>query len=168
MYERDICSVIVTRNDSERLLRQSVGIITARDFLHRVVVAQSKGPFKLASKDIMSTPLMIVNKDALTNNAIMLMKDKNITWLPVINEAGEVLEIVSLSTLIGKASDEDIDSVSAWTFFIGRTLHHTSFVLLDEWEDLLSSKVEGNLDARTVAIKREDLWIKKNLFYCTI
>jgi predicted transcriptional regulator len=79
MYERDICSVIVTRNDSERLLRQSVGIITARDFLHSVVVAQSKGPFKLASKDIMSTPLMIVNKDALTNDAIMLMKDKNIT-----------------------------------------------------------------------------------------
>jgi predicted transcriptional regulator len=42
MYERDICSVIVTRNDSERLLKQSVGIITARDFLHRAVVAQSK------------------------------------------------------------------------------------------------------------------------------
>jgi hypothetical protein len=31
----------------------------------------------------------------------------------VINEAGEVLGIVSLSTLIGKTSDEDIDSVSA-------------------------------------------------------
>lgn len=30
MYERDACSVIVTRNDSERLLRQPVGIITAR------------------------------------------------------------------------------------------------------------------------------------------
>ena len=76
------------------------------------MIGQSKGPFKLALKDIMSTPLMIVNKDALTNDAIMLMKDKNITWLPVINEAGEVLGIVSLSTLIGKASDEDIDSVS--------------------------------------------------------
>jgi hypothetical protein len=33
MYERDECSVIVTRNDSETLLRQSVGMITARDFL---------------------------------------------------------------------------------------------------------------------------------------
>jgi CBS domain-containing protein len=61
----------------------------------------------------MSTPLMIVNKDALTNDAIMLMKDKNITRFPVINEADEVLGIVSLSTLVGKASDEDIDSVSA-------------------------------------------------------
>jgi predicted transcriptional regulator len=47
MYERDVCSVIVTHNDnSERLLRRSAGMITARDFLHRVV-AQSKGPFKL-------------------------------------------------------------------------------------------------------------------------
>ncbi len=33
MHERDACSVIVTRNDSEKLLRQSVGMITARDFL---------------------------------------------------------------------------------------------------------------------------------------
>jgi CBS domain-containing protein len=112
MYERDVCSVIVTHNDSERLLRQSVGIITARDFLHRVV-AQSKGPFKLALKDIMSTPLITINKDASTNDAIMLMKGKNITRLPVTNEADEVLGIVTLRTLIGRASDEHIDSISA-------------------------------------------------------
>lgn len=112
MYERDVCSVIVTHNDSERLLRQSVGIITARDFLHRVI-AQSKGPFKLALKDIMSTPLINISKEALTNDAIMLMKDKNIARLPVINEAGEVLGIVSLKTLIDKASHEDIDSINA-------------------------------------------------------
>jgi CBS domain-containing protein len=113
MHERDVCSVIVTRNDGESLLRQSVGIITARDFLHRVV-AQSKGPFKLALKDIMSTPLITINKDALTNDAIMLMKGKNITRLPVINEeAGEVLGIASLRTLIGRASHEDVDSISA-------------------------------------------------------
>jgi CBS domain-containing protein len=112
MYERDVCSVIVTHNDSQRL-RRSVGMITARDFLHRVV-AQSKGPFKLTLKDIMSTPLITINKDALTNDAIMLMKDKNITRLPVIDEeeAGEVLGIVSLRTLIGRASDEHIDSIS--------------------------------------------------------
>nr|MDQ3968723.1 CBS domain-containing protein [Thermoproteota archaeon] len=112
MYERDICSVIVTRNDSERPLRQSVGIITARDFLHRVV-AQSKGPFKLALRDIMSTPLITINKDTSTNDAMMLMKGKNITRLPVINEAGEVLGIVSLRTLVSRASGEDLDSVIA-------------------------------------------------------
>jgi predicted transcriptional regulator len=30
MYERDVCSMIVTRNDSVRLLRQLVRMITAR------------------------------------------------------------------------------------------------------------------------------------------
>ena len=112
MYERDVCSIIVTRTDGERLLRQSVGIITARDFLHRVI-GQSKGPFKLVLKDIMSAPLMIVNKDALTHDEIMLMEGKIITRLPVINEAGEVLGIVSWRTFIGRASGKDLDSVSA-------------------------------------------------------
>ena len=64
MYERGLCSVIVTHNDVERRLRQSVGMITARDFLQRVV-AHSKGPFKLAVKDIMSTPLITINKETL-------------------------------------------------------------------------------------------------------
>ncbi|HEV3433704.1 MAG TPA: CBS domain-containing protein [Nitrososphaera sp.] len=112
MYERDVCSVIVTRNDSEKLLRQSVGMITARDFLQRVV-AQSKGPFKLAVKDIMSTPLITINKATLVNDAIMLMKSKNIARLPVINDAGEVLGIVSLRSLVGKATQDDISSISA-------------------------------------------------------
>jgi CBS domain-containing protein len=112
MYERDVCSVIVTHNDSERLLRQSVGMITARDFLQEVV-AQSKGPFKLTLKDTMSTPLITINKEVLTKDAIMLMKGKNITRLLVINEAGEVLGVVSLRSLIGRASHDDIDSISA-------------------------------------------------------
>jgi CBS domain-containing protein len=112
MYERDACSVIVTRNDSEKLLRQSIGVITARDFLQRVV-AQSKGPFKLAVKDIMSTPLITINKETSINDAIMLMKSKNIARLPVINDAGEVLGIVSLKSLVGNATRDDIDSISA-------------------------------------------------------
>jgi CBS domain-containing protein len=46
MYERDVSSVIVTHNNSETLVRQSIGIVIARDFLNRVV-AQSKSPFKV-------------------------------------------------------------------------------------------------------------------------
>jgi CBS domain-containing protein len=108
MYERDVCSVIVTRNDTNKLIRKSVGIITARDILHRVV-AQSKGPFKLTLKDIMSTPLITINTDAPTNGAILLMKGKNITRLPVINEAGEILGVVSLKTILGRISHESVE-----------------------------------------------------------
>lgn len=106
MYERDVCSVIVTRNDTIKSFRQSVGIITPRDILQRVV-AQSKGPFKLILKDIMSTPLIIINEDASTNGAISLMKRKNITRLPVINEEGEILGIVSLKAILSRISHEN-------------------------------------------------------------
>jgi CBS domain-containing protein len=112
MYERDVCTVIVTRNDSKRLFRQSVGIITSRDILQRVV-AQSKGPFKVTLKDIMSTPLITINKDAPTNSAILLMKGKNISRLPVINESGEILGIVSLKAILGRISHENIDAINA-------------------------------------------------------
>jgi len=112
MYERDACSVVVTHNDANKLFRQSVGIITARDILHRVV-AQSKGPFKLALKDIMSTPLITINRDASTNDAISLMKGKNITRLPVINQEGEILGVVSLKSVLGSLSHENIDAIDA-------------------------------------------------------
>ncbi len=61
----------------------------------------------------MSTPLITINKEKLTHGAIMLMKSKNIARLPVINDSGEVLGIVSLRSLVGKASQEDINSISA-------------------------------------------------------
>jgi CBS domain-containing protein len=112
MYERDACSVVVTHNDANKLFRQSVGIITARDILLRVV-AQSKGPFKLALKDIMSTPLITINRDASTNDAISLMKGKNITRLPVINQDGEILGVVSLKSILGSLSHENIDAIDA-------------------------------------------------------
>jgi hypothetical protein len=43
----------------------------------------------------------------------MLMKSKNIARLPVINDAGEVLGIVSLRGFVCKVSQEDIISISA-------------------------------------------------------
>ena len=59
------------------------------------------------------TPLLTINKETLTNDAMMLMKSKNIARLPVINDAGEVLGIVSLRNIVGKVSQEDINSISA-------------------------------------------------------
>lgn len=88
-------------------------MITAKeDLLHRVV-AQSKGLFILAVKDIMGTPLITISKEILVDDAIMLMKSKNIAQLPVISDPGEVLGIVSLRSLVGNTIQEDINSISA-------------------------------------------------------
>ncbi len=42
-----------------------------------------------------------------------LMKSKNIARLPVINDACEVLGIVSFRSFVGKVLQEDINSISA-------------------------------------------------------
>src|SRR5262245_65482074 len=83
MYERDICSVIVTRSASGA--RQAVGMITARDMLHRVI-ALNKGPFKLTLGQIMSEPLITIGRDSSIEDAISLMRSKKITRLPVVDE----------------------------------------------------------------------------------
>jgi CBS domain-containing protein len=77
------------------------------------VVAQSKGPFKLAVKNIMSTPLITRNKETLVDDAIVLMKSKNIAQIPVISDDDEVLGIVSVKSLVGNSIRDDINSISA-------------------------------------------------------
>jgi CBS domain-containing protein len=98
MYERDICSIIVTRNDNTSKTRQAVGIVTARDMLHRVI-ALNKGPFKIVLSGIMSTPLITIDRDSSIGDAISLMRSKKIMRLPIINEAGDVLAVASLKSL---------------------------------------------------------------------
>jgi CBS domain-containing protein len=97
MYERDACSIIVTRSDAAKT-RRAVGIITARDILHRIV-ALNKGPFKMTLGKIMSEPLITIDRDSSAEDAISLMRSKNITRLPVVNDAGEVLGVASLKSL---------------------------------------------------------------------
>jgi CBS domain-containing protein len=105
MYERDVCSILVTRNDNASGARQAVGIITARDMLHRVV-AVNKGPFKVAVGQIMSTPLITIGRDSSIEDAISLMRRKKITRLPVVNDDGSVLGIASLKLLVGVAPSQ--------------------------------------------------------------
>jgi CBS domain-containing protein len=114
MYERDVCSIIVTRNDSESKTRRAVGIITARDMIHRVV-ALNKGPFKTALSQIMSTPLITIGNDAPVGDAISLMRSKKITRLPVIDNAAGVLAVASLKSLarIAPSQKEVQDAIGA-------------------------------------------------------
>lgn len=114
MYDRDACSIIVTRNDSASKTRQAVGIITARDMLHRVI-ALNRGPFKVVLKQIMSTPLVTIEKDSSVEDAISIMKGRNIARLPVVDRTGDVLAVASLKSLVGIVpSQKDVqDAIGA-------------------------------------------------------
>jgi CBS domain-containing protein len=105
LYEREGCSVIVTRNVAGRKARVPVGIVTERDIVFRVV-AQNRGPFKAALRDIMSAPLITIDSGKPAREALSILKEKRINRLVVVNAGGE-LEGMLTTEMIAKRLPED-------------------------------------------------------------
>ncbi|AIC14556.1 CBS domain-containing protein [Nitrososphaera viennensis] len=105
MYERKECTIIVTRNDPETRSRIPVGIITERDIIYRIV-AQNRGPFKVMLKDIMSTPLITVDSEASLEQALSLIKENDISRLPVVNKKGGgiIIGLLTMKMLVKSVS----------------------------------------------------------------
>lgn len=99
MYQSEGCSIIVTRNNPKSGSRVPVGIITERDIIFRVV-AQNRGPFKVALKDIMSSPLITVYSDDTAEEAVSIMKEKNINRLPVLSRNGAIVGLLTAKSLV--------------------------------------------------------------------
>ncbi len=96
-YETD--DIVVT-ND----LREPVGIVTDEDILRKVsditVYAEST---KL--KDVMNTPLIVVNEKATLQDALHKMRDNSIRKLPVINKKKQVIGIIFQATIANAIRD---------------------------------------------------------------
>ena len=75
MVERNIGSVVVTREDS------MVGIVTERDILRKLVLGGEYGALKV--EDAMSSPLVTIESDATLGEAANLMTERNIRRLLV-------------------------------------------------------------------------------------
>lgn len=75
MVERNIGSVVVTREDS------MVGIVTERDILRKLVLGEEFNTLKV--EDAMSSPLLTIESDATIGEAADLMAEKNIRRLLV-------------------------------------------------------------------------------------
>jgi CBS domain-containing protein len=103
MYERKECTIIVTRNDPETRSRIPVGIITERDIIYRIV-AQNRGPFKVMLKDVMSTPLVTIDSEASAEQALSVMKENDISRLPVVNKKGIIIGLLTMKMLVRRAS----------------------------------------------------------------
>jgi signal-transduction protein with cAMP-binding, CBS, and nucleotidyltransferase domain len=84
LYKQETCTIIVTQCDPKSGQRAPIGIVTERDIIFRVV-AQNQGPFKVALKDIMSSPIITIDFDKSVKEALTLLKQNKINRLPVVN-----------------------------------------------------------------------------------
>jgi CBS domain-containing protein len=108
LYEQEGCSIIVTRHDPNGGgQRIPVGIVTERDIIFRVV-AQNKGPFKVMLKDIMSAPITTIDPDKSLEEALAVLKKKEINRLPVIHKNGALIGLVTTEMIVRKVPIEKL------------------------------------------------------------
>ncbi len=92
MSKSDNDYVLLTRNDSGFL-----GIITGSDIRRRVL------PLKLHMENpaylIMSSPVIYISENSTVSQALNIFDQKNISYLPVRNEAGEITGVLNANDL---------------------------------------------------------------------
>jgi CBS domain-containing protein len=82
------------------------GIVTERDILYRVI-GGNKGPYKTILKEVMSSPVLTIEKGSPVNEAKSLMRNKKIRRLLVIrreNTREFTLGLVTLMSIVDKES----------------------------------------------------------------
>jgi CBS domain-containing protein len=95
MRRRYINSVLVRKSDKN----PEYGIITSRDISDKIV-AENRNPQELTVKDIMTSPVVSVRQDLLIKECAMIMREKHIHHLPVIDDNGLIIGMVSASDFL--------------------------------------------------------------------
>jgi CBS domain-containing protein len=114
MRDKDTSCVLVASKDS----KEPIGIVTERDMLYRVL-AENIGPYKASLKKIMSTPLITIDQQSSTADAISLMRSKHIRRLVVTKKETDdygggtdgkhVIGMVTLVSITGNVPSNNID-----------------------------------------------------------
>lgn len=90
-----------------------VGIVTDRDILCRVI-AEGRDPEQTTAEQILSAPLVCAPTGIGTRDALEKMAERRVRRLPVVDEEGRLVRVLSLDEVVMGLSDE--------LFNLGQTL----------------------------------------------
>ena len=99
MKDGGISSILVRSLSSSAENPLITGIVTERDILYRVI-GGNKGPYKTVLKEVMSSPVVTIDKGASVNEAMSLMRSKKIRRLLVIQRENISEATLGLVTLM--------------------------------------------------------------------
>ena len=99
MYENDIGSIVVVKRTIEGIT--PIGIITERDIVRQIGFTDLF-VVQVPIRQIMSTPLVTIGANSLVRDAIETMQGKNIRRLPVIDNKGKMVGIVTQKDVLKK------------------------------------------------------------------
>jgi len=97
MYENEIGSIVVIKRTIDGI--NPIGIVTERDIVRQIGLSELfvvQAPIR----HIMSTPLVTIEPNSPIRSAIEIMQQKNIHRLPVIDNKGIMVGIVTSTDLL--------------------------------------------------------------------
>jgi CBS domain-containing protein len=109
MYQDNIGSIVIIKNytdgpdtqtlDTNMKNEMPIGIVTERD-LARMVGFSAKFFADMTVSEVMSKPLVTINSDTSVKDAVVLMEQKNIRRLPIVDNAGQMVGIITSKDIL--------------------------------------------------------------------
>ena len=112
---------MVAANVASLLVKEGgeiTGIITERDYLRRVTV-EGRTDEGTSVREIMSSPLIVVTPQTSIDECMALMTDRRIRHLPVVDDQGGVVGIVSIGDVVKFTSKQQSFEIKFLHEYIG-------------------------------------------------
>jgi CBS domain-containing protein len=92
------------------------GIFSERDVMKKVIY-QNLAPDRTLVSDVMTKDVESIRSDMSSTEALRLMMDRHIRHLPIVDEQGMILGILSIRNLLHSLVEELEDSVNTITSY---------------------------------------------------
>ena len=110
MDQEAIGAVAIVENNKLR------GIFSERDVMLRVVL-QQRNPKDTIMREVMTSPVETISRNATVDDALKFMLEKHIRHLPVVTNDGRLAGMLSIRNLLHEKVDEltdQLDSLEAY------------------------------------------------------
>ena len=104
MADRGIGALLVMRGD------ELLGIVSERDYARKVIL-KGRSSAETPVWQIMSSPVTTVGREDSCNTCMMLMTERKIRHLPVV-EQGRVVGVLSIGDLVKAVIDEQAEELA--------------------------------------------------------
>ena len=89
-----------------------VGIFSERDVMTRVVLPQ-KSANKILVAEVMSAPVQTITAEVSGHEALSIMIENHIRHLPIVDEKGKILGMLSIRNLLQRRVEDLADEVTS-------------------------------------------------------
>jgi CBS domain-containing protein len=112
MDARRVGALLVMRGE------QLVGVVSERDYTRKVILL-GRASKETRVEEIMSSNVISVRPDMSLSECLKLVTDRGIRHLPVLDQAGKVIGLLSIGDLVRAVVAQQAETITSLKSFIG-------------------------------------------------